>query len=136
MLIGESEERLRYLQESEKELRQSEEADTRREQEKTDKENQQRLADERFEDLRRRRESNAGKMYRTTGPLVPENFWGCQKIFWQRRLPQFSRVIVVYVTNKGHIHRYICNAIKPHAMTIYGFMFHAQMYCSLIFDRV
>ena len=21
------------------------------------------------------------KMYRTTGPLVPENFWGCQKIF-------------------------------------------------------
>ena len=81
--------------------------------------------------------SNQGwKMYRTTGPLVPENFWGCQKIFWQGGLPQFSRIIVVYVTNKGHIHRYICNPIKPHAMTIYRFMFHAQMYCSLIFDRV
>ena len=76
------------------------------------------------------------KMYRTTGPLVPENFWGCQKIFWQGGLPQFSRIIAVYVTNKGHINRYICNPIKLHAMTIYGFMFHAQMYCSLIFDRV
>ena len=76
------------------------------------------------------------KMYRTTGPLVPENFWGCQKIFWQKGLPQLSRINVVYVTNKGHIHRYICNPIKPHAMTIYRFMFYAQMYCALIFDRV
>ena len=42
-------------------------------------------------------------------------------------LPQFSRIIVVYVTNKGHIHRYICNPLKPHAMTIYQFMFYAQM---------
>ena len=33
-------------------------------------------------------------------------------------LPQFSRIIVVYVANKGHIHKYICNQIKPHAMTI------------------
>ena len=51
-------------------------------------------------------------------------------------LPQFSRIIVVYVTNKGHIHRCICNPIKPHAMTIYQFMFHTQMYRFLIFDRV
>ena len=68
------------------------------------------------------------------GPLVPENFWGCQKIFWQGGLPQFSRIIVVYVINKGH--RYIRYPVKPHAMTIYRFMFHAQMHCSLIFDRV
>ena len=40
-------------------------------------------------------------------------------------LPQFSKIIVVYVTDKGHIHRYMCNSIKPHAMTIYQFMFHA-----------
>ena len=43
-------------------------------------------------------------------------------------LPQFSRVIVVYVTNKGHIHRYICNPVKPHAIIIY-------LLC-LIFDQV
>ena len=77
MLIGESEELLRYLQESEKELRQSEEADTRREQEKTDKENQQRLADERLEDLRRRRESNAGvENVSDHGTIGPRKFLG------------------------------------------------------------
>ena len=25
------------------------------------------------------------KMYRTTGPLVPENFWGCQKKFQKQK---------------------------------------------------
>ena len=70
-------------------------------------------------------------MYRTTGKI----FGVARKYFGRGGLPQFSRVIVVYVTYKGHVHRYIRNPIKPHAMTIYGFMFHAQMYCSLIFDQ-
>ena len=25
------------------------------------------------------------KMYRTTGPMVPENFWDCQKIFRSKK---------------------------------------------------
>ena len=72
------------------------------------------------------------KMYRTTGPLVPVNFWGCQKIFWQGGLPQFSRIIVVYVTNKEHIHRYICNPIKPHAMTtLWGVNSRVTQQCNM-----
>ena len=57
MLIGSSEERLRLLQQSKEELRQSEETDRRREQQRIETENQQKLTDEYLEDLRRRRES-------------------------------------------------------------------------------
>ena len=62
---------------------------------------------------------------------IPSSYTITNLIFNHTKiLPQFSRIIVVYVTNKGQIHRYICNPIKPHVMTIYQFMFHALMYRS------
>ena len=57
MLIGTSKERLVHLQQSTEELRQSEETDRWREQERIETENRKKLTEEHLEDLRRRRES-------------------------------------------------------------------------------
>ena len=55
--MGTSEERMRFLHESAEELRQLEEADAQREQERIETQNEQQLTEEHLEDLRKTRES-------------------------------------------------------------------------------